>query len=77
MVQDTLEIHIKSSLQVGDYQGLWGSLSPLQKNIYFIQAFVDNGFRNSDLKSINFVRKFIQAVTLADIVTTDCNRISH
>ena len=48
-----------------------------KKDVYLLQAFVKNGFRNTDLKSLNFVRKFIQAVTLADIVTTDGNRISH
>ena len=42
-----------------------------------MQAFVDSGFRNTDSKSLNFVRKSIQAVTLADIVTADRNRISH
>lgn len=44
---------------------------------YLMQAFVSNGFKNTDLKSLNFVRKFIQAVTLPDIATTDGNCIFH
>ena len=48
-----------------------------KKDVYFMQAFVNNGFRNADLKSLNFVRKFIQAVTLADIATAGSNLISH
>ena len=47
------------------------------KDVYIMQAFVDKGFKNADLKALNFVRKFIQAVTLADIATTDGHRISH
>ena len=47
------------------------------KDVYIIQAFVNNGFKNADLKALNFVRKFIQAVTLADIATVDGHRISH
>ena len=47
------------------------------KDVYIMQAFVDKGFKNADLKALNFVRKFIQAVTLADIATTDSHRISH
>ena len=39
-------------------------------------AFVEGGFRNADLKALNFVRKFLQAVTLADISTADGTRIS-
>ena len=47
------------------------------KDVYLMQAFVDQGFKNSELKALNFVRKFIQAVTLADIATADGKRISH
>ena len=42
-----------------------------------MQAFVDNGFKNTDLKFLNFVRKFIQTVTLADIATIDGDRFSQ
>ena len=42
-----------------------------------MQSFVNNGFKNADLKALIFVRKFIQAVTLADITTIDGNYISH
>ena len=48
-----------------------------KKDVYLMQAFVDGGFRNAELKSLNFVRKSIQAVTLADIATADGNRISY
>ena len=34
-------------------------------------AFVEGGYRNADLKALNFVRKFFQAVTLTDISTAD------
>ena len=47
------------------------------KDVYIMHAFVNKGFKNADLKALNFVRKFIQAVTLADIATTDGHRISH
>ena len=47
------------------------------KDIYIMQAFVDKGFKNADLKALNFVRKFIQAVTLADIATIGGHCISH
>ena len=42
-----------------------------------MEAFVDCGFRNADLKSLNFVRKYLKAVTLADITTADSRRVSH
>lgn len=41
-----------------------------------MHAFVDGGFRNAELKALKFVRKFLQAVTLADIATVDGNCIS-
>ena len=46
-----------------------------QKDEYLMIAFVEEGFRNADLKALNFVKKFLQAVTLADISTTDGTRI--
>ena len=42
-----------------------------------MEAFVDGGFQNADLKSLNFVRKYIQEVTLTDIAIADGRRISH
>ena len=48
-----------------------------ERDVYLMEAFVDGGFQNADLKSLNFVRKYIQAVTLADIATADSSRISH
>ena len=47
-----------------------------QKDEYLMLAFVEGGFRNADSKALNFVRKFLQAVTLADIATADGTRIS-
>ena len=56
----------------------YDDLSLLQnKDVYIMQAFVDNGFKNADLKALNFVQKFNRAVTLADIATVDGHRISH
>ena len=48
-----------------------------ERNVYLMEAFVDGGFRNADLKSLNFVRKYIQAATLADIAIADGSRISY
>ena len=47
-----------------------------KKDEYLTKAFVAGGYQNTDLKSLNFVRKFIQAVTLADISIADGSRIS-
>ena len=41
------------------------------------RAFVDTEFRGVDLKSLNFGRKYIHAVSLADIASIDGHRISH
>ena len=46
-------------------------------DVFSMQAFVDAGFRGDILKSLNFVRKYIQAVSLADIASSDGHRISH
>ena len=48
-----------------------------ERDVYLMKAFVDGGIQNADLKSLNFVRKYLKAVTLADIVTADGRRISH
>ena len=48
-----------------------------EKDAYLIEAFVNGGFRNADLKALNFFQKFLQAVTLSDIATADGHRISH
>ena len=52
----------------GDYDDI-----PLihQKDEYLMIAFVEGGFRNADLKALNFVWKFLQAVTLANISKVD------
>ena len=47
-----------------------------QKDKYLIIAFVEGGFKNTDLIALNFVRKFLQAVTPVDISTADRTRIS-
>ena len=41
-----------------------------------MQAFVTSEYRNVELKSLNFIKKSIQPVTLADTTTADGNRIS-
>ena len=41
-----------------------------------MMAFVKGGFQNADLKALNFVRKFLKAVTLADIAMADGSRIA-
>ena len=48
-----------------------------EKDVYLMKAFGNSGFRNADLKSLNFVRKYVKAVTLADIATADGCRIFH
>ena len=47
-----------------------------QKDEYLMIGIVGGGFRNADLKALNFIRKFLQAVTLANISTADGIRIS-
>ena len=47
-----------------------------QKDEYLMISFVEGGFKNADLKALNFVRKFLQAVTLANISMADSTRIS-
>ena len=47
-----------------------------QKDEYLMMAFVKGGFRNTDLKVLNYVRKFLKAITLADTATADGSRIS-
>jgi len=45
-----------------------------------MQAFVDNGFKGADLKSLNFVQKYIKAISLislANIDTVDGHCVSH
>ena len=41
-----------------------------------MMAFVKGGSRNTDLKALNYVQKFIKATTLADIATADGSRIA-
>ena len=36
-------------------------------DVFLMQSFVDSGFRGADLKSLNFTRKNLEAITLADI----------
>ena len=47
-------------------------LQPLRVNdVFLMQSFVDSGFRGADLKSLNFTRKKLKAIALADIATVD------
>jgi len=36
-----------------------------------MQAFVDNGFKGADLKSLNFVQKYIKAISLISLANID------
>ena len=46
-------------------------------DVFLIQAFVDARFRGADLKILNFVRKHIETISIADIASIDGHRISH
>ena len=53
-------------------------LQPLRVNdVFLMQLFVDSGFRGADLKSLNFTRKKLEAITLVDIATVDGCRITQ
>ena len=53
-------------------------LQTLRVNDMFLtQSFVDSGFRGADLKSLNFTRKFLEAISLADVATVDGCRITQ
>ena len=43
---------------------------------YIMEQFVKRGFTGKDLTSLNYVRKYLKVVTLADIATTDGTFIS-
>ena len=47
-----------------------------KKDEYLMMTFVKGGFRNADLKALNYIRKFLKAITLADIATADGSRIT-
>ena len=52
-------------------------LQPLRVNdVFLMQAFVDSRFRGADLKILNFTRKLLEAITLADIATVDGRMIT-
>ena len=77
MVQEFVELHVQPFFKLKiteDYEDL-----PVlrERDKYLTKAFADSGFRNADLKSLNFVRKYIQTVTLADIAIMDRSRISY
>jgi hypothetical protein len=42
-----------------------------------MEKFVENGYVGKDLTSLNYVRKFLKAITLADIATTNGVYISR
>lgn len=48
-----------------------------EKDVYLIQAFVNNRCKSPDLKYLNFVREYIQAVPSVNISTVDGRQISH
>ena len=45
--------------------------------IYLMQAFINKEYKSADLKCLNFVLKYIQAISLANISTIDGCQISH
>ena len=46
-----------------------------QKDKYLVIRFVEGGFRDTDKKALNFVRKFLKTVTLTDITMTNGTQI--
>ena len=55
-----------------DLREEYPDLQPLRVNdVFLMQLFVDSGFRGADLESLNFTRKNLEAITLADIATVD------
>ena len=48
-----------------------------EKDVHLMETFVKGGFRSANLKALNFVWKFPQAVTLSDIAIADGRRIGH
>ena len=57
---------------------VYPDLEPLRVNdVLLMQCFVDLGFKGADLKSLNFTRKYIEVITLADIATVDGHRVSQ
>ena len=77
MVQDFVEMHVQSSFQVGDYWGLWRPPNPPRQRWIPDVSLCRWWFQNHGSKILNFIRKFNQAVTLADTTTDDGNRISY
>ena len=74
----SLQQYVKNILYKLDVSDDYPDLPLLQsKDVYLMQAFVDSGFRGVDLKCLNFVCKYIQATTLADIASVDGHMISH
>ena len=61
-----------------DLRKEYPDLQPLRVNdVYLMQLFVDSGFRGANLKSLNFTRKKLEVITLADIATVDRRRITQ
>jgi hypothetical protein len=46
-------------------------------DIFIMEQFVEKGYVGKDLTSLNYMRKFLEAITLADIAMTNCAYISH
>jgi hypothetical protein len=65
---DEFEIEIEE-----DYQ----DLKKLQKHdVFIMEQLVERGYTGKDLTSLNYVKKFLKAITLADIATTNSVYIS-
>lgn len=46
-----------------------------KKDVCIMQAFVENGFKGSNIKALNFDHKFIQDVSFVNITTVNNNHI--
>ena len=50
----------------------YDNLPLLQENdVHLMQAFVENGYQSCDLKCLNFICKYVQAISLANIAIVD------
>ena len=64
----------------GWYKSLWRFMSSPLYKLDIIKNYIHLPLlckKDADLKVLNFLRNFIQAIALADITTVDTNRISH
>ena len=48
-----------------------------KKDQFLMECFMTSGYSGADLKKLNYVRKYLKAVTLSDISTCDGKKVSH